>query len=77
MPIIKQLNATKFRSLKYSNDTSDGGSSRQPYMKVELKDLDKLKINYKLVKNSFLGHIVSIYKNLWFNKKIVKIILMY
>jgi hypothetical protein len=41
MPIIKQLNATKFRSLKYGNDTSDGGSSRQPYMRVELKDLDK------------------------------------
>ena len=41
MPIIKQLNATKFRSLKYGNDTSDGGSSRQPYMKVELKDILK------------------------------------
>ena len=41
MPIIKQLNATKFRSLKYGNDTSDGGNSGQPYMKVELKDLNK------------------------------------
>jgi hypothetical protein len=41
MPIIKQLNATKFRSLKYGNDTSDGGNSGQPYMKVELKDIDK------------------------------------
>jgi len=41
MPIITQLNATKLRSLKYGNDTSDGGNSGQPYMKVSLKDVDK------------------------------------
>lgn len=50
MPIIKQLNATKFRSLKYGNDTSDGGSSRQPYMKVELKDIDKPFTKLRLTK---------------------------
>jgi len=50
MPIIKQLNATKFRSLKYGNDTSDGGSSRQPYMKVELKDIDKPFTRLRLTK---------------------------
>ncbi len=41
MPIITQLNATKLRSLKYGNDTSDGGNSGQPYVKTELKDIDK------------------------------------
>ena len=50
MPIITQLNATKLRSLKYGNDTSDGGNSGQPYIKTELKDLDKPLTRVRLTK---------------------------
>lgn len=50
MPIITQLNATKLRSLKYGNDTSDGGNSGQPYVKTELKDLDKPLTRTRLTK---------------------------
>ena len=50
MPIITQLNATKLRSLKYGNDTSDGGNSGQPYIKTELKDLDKPLTRTRLTK---------------------------
>jgi len=50
MPIITQLNATKLRSLKYGNDTSDGGNSGQPYVKTELKDLDKPLTWFRLTK---------------------------
>jgi hypothetical protein len=50
MPIITQLNATKLRSLKYGNDTSDGGNSGQPYVKTELKDLDKPLTRIRLTK---------------------------
>ncbi len=50
MPIITQLNATKLRSLKYGNDTSNGGNSGQPYMKVELKDVDKPFNRFRLTK---------------------------
>ena len=50
MPIITQLNATKLRSLKYGNDTSDGGNSGQPYVKTELKDIDKPFTKFRLTK---------------------------
>ena len=50
MPIITQLNATKLRSLKYGNDTSDGGNSGQPYIKTELKDIDKPFTRFRLTK---------------------------
>ena len=50
MPIITQLNATKLRSLKYGNDTSDGGNSGQPYIKTELKDIDKPFTKFRLTK---------------------------
>lgn len=50
MPIITQLNATKLRSLKYGNDTSDGGNSGQPYVKTELKDIDKPFTRFRLTK---------------------------
>lgn len=50
MPIITQLNATQLRSLKYGNDTSDGGNSGQPYIKTELEDLDKPLTRVRLTK---------------------------
>jgi hypothetical protein len=36
--------------LKYGNDTSDGGNSGQPYIKTELKDLDKPLTRVRLTK---------------------------
>jgi hypothetical protein len=42
--------------------------------KPELKDFNKLKIHYQIKVNRFFGHIVGIYKNLFFNKRIVKFI---
>jgi esterase/lipase len=42
--------------------------------KPVISELDKFKINYKLKINRFLGHILSIYKNLFFSKNIVDFI---
>lgn len=39
-----------------------------------IKKLDELKISYRLRINTFLGHILSIYKNLFFSGEIVKFV---
>lgn len=39
-----------------------------------IKQLNQYKVNYKLYINKLLGHILSIYKNIYFSKKIVNFI---
>lgn len=38
MPILTQVNSTKFRSLKYGSDRLNGGSSNQPYIQTPIPD---------------------------------------
>jgi hypothetical protein len=42
MPIINQINQTRFRSLRWGNDRPGHGDSGQPYIKVDLKKIDSL-----------------------------------
>lgn len=38
MPILTQVNSTKFRSLKYGGDRLNGGSSSQPYIQTPIPE---------------------------------------
>ena len=38
MPILTQINNTKFRSMKYGADRLNGGSSNQPYIQISIPD---------------------------------------
>ena len=38
MPILTQINNTKFRSMKYGADRLNGGSSNQPYIQTSIPD---------------------------------------
>jgi hypothetical protein len=40
MPIINQIDQTKFRSLKWGHDRPGGGSSNEPYIKTDLTNID-------------------------------------
>lgn len=42
MPLIDLLNITKLKSLKWGNDQPHGGSSNEPYIKVDINKLDSL-----------------------------------
>jgi hypothetical protein len=42
MGLIDKLDDTKLRSLKWGNDRPHGGSSQQPYIKVDINKLDSL-----------------------------------
>lgn len=67
LPLIKRTNV-KILLLLSKNDIFCSLKQFKPVLE-EIKDLNidcKIKINY------FLGHILSIYKNLYFNRKIIK-----
>jgi len=70
--IHKIKNKIKIKFLIFSS-TSDIFCTTHQFKPV-LKKLNRNKIDYKLELNTFFGHVFGIYKNLWFNKKIVEFI---
>jgi predicted esterase len=69
LPIIAKTD-TKILLFISKNDIFCNSEQFSPI----LEQLKRLKINYELKVNTVLGHILSIYKNLYFDREIVKFI---
>lgn len=70
VPKIKNRKKIKFLIFLSKSDIFCAYNQFKP----ELKEFDRLKISYKIKINKWFGHIIGIYKNLIFSKRIVNFI---